>query len=69
MIGEFGVFGMYFPYLMLTSLLALAATRLISLLLAKKGLYRFIWHPALFEIALFLIVLWLFVTLFSFFRP
>ncbi len=45
MTGEFSFFGMYFPVLMLTSLIALVATRLISLFLARKGFYRHIWHP------------------------
>ena len=37
MTGEFSFFGMYFPVLMLTSLIALVATRLIRLFLARKG--------------------------------
>lgn len=65
MIGEFSFFGMYFPVLMLTSLLALFATRLISIFLARKGLYQHIWHPPLFEVALFLVILGIFVILFN----
>ena len=49
MTGEFSFFGMYFPVLMLTSLIALVATRLISLFLARKGFYRHIW-PSCFSI-------------------
>jgi len=65
MIGEFSFFGMYFPFLMLTSLAALVTARLISIFLAKKGLYQYIWHPPLFDVALFLVILGIFVTLFN----
>ncbi len=65
MIGEFKFLGMYFPWLLLTSLLALFATRYISVFLARKGFYRYVWHPPLFDLALFCIVLGLFVILFS----
>ena len=68
MTGEFSFFGMYFPWLMLTSLLALVATRLISILLARIGFYRYVWHPPLFDVALFLVVLGIFVVLFNFGR-
>lgn len=65
MTGEFSFFGMYFPWLMLTSLLALVATRLISIFLARRGFYRHVWHPPLFDVALFLVVLGIFVLLFN----
>lgn len=68
MTGEFSFFGMYFPVLMLTSLIALVATRLISFFLARKGFYRHIWHPPLFDVALFFVVLGLLVTLYKFGR-
>ena len=53
MIGEFSFFGMYFPWLMVTSLVAIFATRLLSRLLARIGFYRHVWHPPLFDIAMF----------------
>jgi len=65
MFGEFNFFGLYFPWILLFSLLALITTRVISYALAKKGFYRHIWHPPLFDVALFFIVLGLYFTLFS----
>jgi hypothetical protein len=65
MIGEFKFLGMYFPWLLLNALLAFGATRCIKLVLARKGLYRHIWHPALFDLALFMIMLGLFVFISS----
>ena len=63
MTGEFSFFGMYFPVLMFTSLIALVATRLISLFLARKGFYRHIWPPPDWDGTLFFVVLRLLVTL------
>ncbi len=65
MIGEFSFFGMFFPWLMLTSLLALVTTALISIFLARIGFYRYVWHPPLFDVALFLVILGTFVVLFN----
>ena len=56
MIGEFSFFGMYFPFFMLTCLVAIFVTRLCSKMLAKVGFYRYVWHPPLFDIALFCLV-------------
>jgi hypothetical protein len=57
MIGEVSLYGVYVPPLLLLTLLALGLTRGLNILLARTGLYRFIWHPALFDFSLFLIVL------------
>jgi len=42
---------------LLLSLLSLAASRVLSHMLARLGFYRLVWHPALFDAALFIIVL------------
>jgi hypothetical protein len=42
---------------LLLTLPALAVSSLLARLLARLGLYRFVWHPALFDFALFVIVL------------
>jgi hypothetical protein len=57
MIGEINLYGIYVPGLLLLSLLSLAVSRVISRLLARIGFYRLVWHPALFDAALFVIVL------------
>ena len=69
MIGEFSFFGMYFPWLMVTSLIAIFATRLLSKLLARVGFYRHVWHPPLFDIAMFCVVLGICITVFNLIRP
>jgi hypothetical protein len=56
MIAEFDVDGVFLASVLVTALIALAVTALVHRLLILTRLYRFIWRPALFEAALFLIV-------------
>jgi protein-S-isoprenylcysteine O-methyltransferase Ste14 len=57
MIGEVSLYGMYFPPLLLLALLAYGVSRLCNKLLARTGFYKHVWHPALFDFSLFVIVL------------
>jgi protein-S-isoprenylcysteine O-methyltransferase Ste14 len=57
MIGEFNLYGIYVPWLLLLGLVSIVCTRLIGYVLVRIGFYRFVWHPALFDFALFIIVL------------
>ena len=57
MIGEISLYGIYVPWLLLLALLALAVSRALSALLARAGFYRLVWHPALFDRAMFIVVL------------
>ena len=57
MIAELSLYGLYVPTLLPLAIGALIATRLLGRLLLRLGAYRLVWHPALFELALFFIVL------------
>jgi hypothetical protein len=57
MIGEVSIYGLYVPPLLLLTLAALVVSRLLNLVLARTGIYRQVWHPALFDFSLFVIVL------------
>ena len=57
MIGEFSFYGIYIPWILLLSIGALMTTRVLSFVLARVGFYRLVWHPALFDSALFIILL------------
>jgi hypothetical protein len=57
MIGEVSFYGLYLPPLLLLTLAALVVSRLFKLVLARTGFYRVVWHPALFDFSLFVIVL------------
>jgi hypothetical protein len=57
MIGEVSLYGLYVPTLLLLALAALLVSRVLGGALARLGLYRFVWHPALFDLSLFVMVL------------
>jgi hypothetical protein len=58
MIGEASFHGLYVPWLMLLCGLTLAAQWLVHRLLGAVGFYRWVWHPALFDTALYVLLLY-----------
>jgi Protein of unknown function (DUF1656) len=50
---ELDLFGVIVPSLLLWSVLAFVLARIVSRMIARAGLYRHVWHPALFDFALF----------------
>ena len=57
MIGEASFHGLYVPWLMLLCGLTLAVQWLVHRLLGAVGFYRWVWHPALFDTALYVLLL------------
>lgn len=57
MIGELNLYGVYLPPLLLLMLPALLISHVLSSLLARVRFYRLVWHPGLFDLSLFVIVL------------
>jgi protein AaeX len=58
MIGELDIGGVFVPDLLLVAVFAFGLN-----LLARRGLrrlqfYRFVWHAGLFDVALFVVLLW-----------
>ena len=57
MIGEFDIYGVYFPafavFAAITFLLQLAINRVLN----AFGFYRLVWHRALFDLAIYVILL------------
>ena len=58
MIGEASFYGLYLPWIMVLALGALLALWAVRRLLAANGAYRWVWHPALFDMALYLLLLY-----------
>jgi hypothetical protein len=58
MIGEASFYGLYLPWLMLLCGVALAAQWVVHRLLGALGVYRWVWHPALFDTALYVLLLY-----------
>lgn len=58
MTGAIDLFGLYLPWLMPLAGLALLLLWGLRRGLAALGLYRWVWHPALFDMALYVLLLW-----------
>ena len=57
MIKEFDLFGIFVPPLLVYAAAALALWLVLRRVLEAMGAYRFVWHPALFNTALYGLVL------------
>ena len=58
---DLDLFGVIVPSLLLWSVLAYVLLRIASKLVARAGLYGRIWHPALFDVALYVCLIASFV--------
>lgn len=58
MIGDLTLYGLYLPWLLVLCGLGLALSWALRRLLAAIGFYRWVWHPALFDLALYALVVW-----------
>lgn len=57
MYGEFSLYGVFIPTLFGLMVLAYLINSGITLLLQRTGAYRYIWHTALFNLAVYIVVL------------
>ena len=57
MIGEFNLYGIYFPWLLVLGVVTLGVAWALRRVLARVGLYRLVWHPALFDLGLYVMLL------------
>lgn len=55
---EFAIGGVLVPGLLVAMLLAFAASLVLRNIFARTGLHRLVWHPALFDIAVYVLLLW-----------
>jgi hypothetical protein len=56
-IGETNIYGVFVPTLLLLGPLALFLTALLARFFRQIGLYKYVWHRALFDLLLFIIIL------------
>jgi protein AaeX len=61
MIVELDLFGVLIAPIVAYALIALALLLALRWVLARLGFFRLVWHPALFEVSLYLIILSLLV--------
>jgi hypothetical protein len=64
MIGELNIDGVFIAPLAVWSLVAFGVKLVLRQVLMRLGLYRMVWHPALFDTALF-VILWALVAALS----
>lgn len=57
MIGEIDIQGLYIPWLLVLALITYVIAKAVSTLLSRLGFYRLVWHPALFDVGLYIILL------------
>jgi hypothetical protein len=55
--GEFDIYGVYFPAFAVFAAIALLLQVVIRRLFAAIGFYRVVWHRALFDLAIYVILL------------
>ncbi|MGY8684759.1 DUF1656 domain-containing protein [Bradyrhizobium sp. UFLA05-153] len=53
---ELDLFGVIVPSLLLWSVIAYVLARVVSRLMRRTCLYRHVWHPALFDFALYVCI-------------
>lgn len=56
MIGEMSIVGVFIPSLLIWAVIAFVLNVVLRRLLAVTGFYRLVWHRALFDAALYVIV-------------
>ncbi len=57
MIGEINLYGVLFPPLLLWLGIALMVAALLRVILNRLGVYRYVWHRPLFDLAILVIIL------------
>jgi hypothetical protein len=57
MIGELNIGGVFVPGLLVAALIAFGLTSVVGLGLRRLHLYRFVWHAGLFDVALYVLML------------
>lgn len=57
MIGEFDIYGVYFPAFAIFAAVALLLQLAINRILGAIGFYRLVWHRALFDLAVYIVLL------------
>jgi hypothetical protein len=51
------IYGVFVPALFVMVIIAIGATKLLTMAFARLGIYRVVWHRPLFDLAVFVIAL------------
>ncbi|TPW28144.1 DUF1656 domain-containing protein [Pararhizobium mangrovi] len=55
--AEFDIYGVFVPALLVFAVCAAALTMVVRRVLVAVGFYRLVWHPSLFDVALFVVAI------------
>jgi hypothetical protein len=58
--GEVDAFGVFMPIALVTGVSAFIAVFVLRRLLRTVNAYAFVWHAGLFDVAMFVVLWWLF---------
>lgn len=58
MIGDASFYGVYVPWLLVLCGLGFPLSWSLRRVLAAIGFYRWVWHPPLFDLAVYALVVW-----------
>jgi len=58
-IGEVDIYGVFVPPLLLMVIAAMPLAAGVRLVLARLGAYRFVWHRPLFDLSVFVVILYI----------
>jgi hypothetical protein len=57
MIGEIDIYGVFLPAVLVLMLVSYLFCLVVTRLFDRIGLYRFVWHRSIFDLAIYVIVL------------
>ncbi|MDH2433897.1 DUF1656 domain-containing protein [Pokkaliibacter sp. MBI-7] len=58
MTGESDIYGVFVPSLLVLVVVTYILHRLLGWGLAKTSVYKWVWHPALFDLGRYVVLLW-----------
>ena len=57
MIGEIDIFGIFVPAVLVLMLIAYVLSLAVRMVFGRIGLYRFVWHRSVFDLAVYVMLL------------
>jgi Protein of unknown function (DUF1656) len=57
MIGEIDIFGIFVPAVLVLMLIAYLLSLAVRMVFGRIGLYRFVWHRSVFDLAVYVMLL------------
>jgi Protein of unknown function (DUF1656) len=59
MIGELSIGGVFLPTLLVIAVVSFVVSLVLRMFIRRLRLYRYVWHAGLFDVATFIVIVWL----------